>query len=101
MKILLKNGHIIEPSSGIDTIADILIVDGIIEKVGSKIHSGKSVQEFELDGKLVAPGFIDMHVHLREPGYEHKETIETGLTAAASGGFYRGLLYAEYKSINR
>ena len=87
MKILLKNARIIEPTKGIDTVADILIVDGIIEKIASRIHSGKSVQEFELDGKLVAPGFIDMHVHLREPGFEHKETIETGLAAAASGGF--------------
>jgi len=87
MKILLKNARIIEPTKGIDTVADVLIVDGIIEKIASRIHSGKSVQEFELDGKLVVPGFIDMHVHLREPGFEHKETIETGLAAAASGGF--------------
>lgn len=87
MKILLKNGHIIEPSCGVETVGDILIVDGIIEKIASKIHSDKSVEEYELEGKLIAPGFFDMHVHLREPGYEHKETIETGLTAAATGGF--------------
>ena len=87
MKILLKNARIIEPTKGRDIVANILIVDGMIEKIASRIHSGKSVQEFELDGKLVAPGFIDMHVHLREPGFEHKDTIETGLAAAASGGF--------------
>jgi dihydroorotase len=87
MKILLKNARIIEPTKGRDIVVDILIVDGMIEKIASRIYSGKSVQEYELGGKLVAPGFIDMHVHLREPGYEHKETIETGLTAAASGGF--------------
>lgn len=87
MKILLKNARIIEPVKGIDTVADILIVDGIIEKIASRIHAGKSVQEYELDNKIVAPGFMDMHVHLREPGYEHKETIETGLMAAAAGGF--------------
>ncbi|MFH2003596.1 MAG: dihydroorotase [Bacteroidota bacterium] len=87
MKILLKNGHIIEPHSGLDLLADILIVDGIIEKIGTKISVGASIQKYELDGKIVAPGFMDMHVHLREPGYEHKETIETGLAAAASGGF--------------
>jgi dihydroorotase len=87
MKILLKNGHIIEPNSGMDAVADILIVDGVIEKIASKIHSDESFEEYKLEGKLVAPGFFDMHVHLREPGYEHKETIETGLMAAATGGF--------------
>jgi dihydroorotase len=87
MKILLKNARIIDPIKAVDTVADILIVDGIIEKIAPKIQSDKSIQEIELDGKIVAPGFIDMHVHLREPGFEHKETIETGLAAAASGGF--------------
>lgn len=87
MKLLLKNAHIIEPSDRIDTVADVLIVDGIIEKIGTKIGASKNIQKFELDGKILAPGFLDMHVHLREPGYEHKETIETGLHAAAEGGF--------------
>jgi dihydroorotase len=87
MKILLKNARIIEPIQGIDTVADILIVDGIIEKIASRILTNKAVQEFELAGKIVAPGFMDMHVHLREPGFEYKETIETGLAAAAQGGF--------------
>lgn len=87
MKILLKNAHVIEPLEKIDAVVDILIVDGVIEKIGTKIGTGKNVQKYELDGKIVAPGFIDMHVHLREPGYEHKETIETGLHAAAEGGF--------------
>lgn len=87
MKILLKNARIIEPSESIDRVADVLIVEGIIEKIGTNIGASENVQEYELDGKIVAPGFIDMHVHLREPGYEHKETIETGLDAAANGGF--------------
>ncbi len=87
MKILLKNPRIIEPSENIDQVADILIVDGIIEIIAPKITASGNVQEYVLDGKIVAPGFIDMHVHLREPGYEHKETIETGLVAAAVGGF--------------
>lgn len=87
MKILLRNAHIIEPSDKIDSVADILIVDGIIEKIGASVGVSKSIQKYELNGKIVAPGFIDMHVHLREPGYEHKETIETGLHAAAEGGF--------------
>ncbi len=87
MKILLKNGHIIDPQNGLDLVADILIVDGIVEKIGTKISVSASTPKYELDGKIVTPGFMDMHVHLREPGYEHKETIETGLQSAAYGGF--------------
>lgn len=87
MKILLKNAHIISPIEKTDTVADMLIVNGIIEKIGTKIGVSAGIQKFELNGKIVVPGFIDMHVHLREPGYEHKETIETGLASAAAGGF--------------
>lgn len=87
MKLLLKNGHIIEPASGRDEVADILIVDGMIEKIGTKLGAAAGVQVHNLDGKIVAPGFIDMHVHTREPGFEHKETIATAVSAAASGGF--------------
>jgi dihydroorotase len=99
MKILLKNARIIEPTKGIDTVADILIVNGIIEKIASRIHSGKSVQEFELDGQLVVPGFIDMHVHLREPGFEHNDRDWIGCCSFRR--FYCGLLYAKYKSTHR
>jgi len=85
--ILLKNCQVIEPNAGIDSVLDIFVVDGVIEKVGSKLSAQKDVEELELKGKIVAPGFMDMHVHLREPGFEHKETIETGTLAAAVGGF--------------
>jgi dihydroorotase len=85
--ILLKNCQVIEPNAGIDSVLDIFIVDGVIEKIGSKLSAQKDVEELELKGKIVAPGFMDMHVHLREPGFEHKETIETGTLAAAVGGF--------------
>lgn len=87
MKTLFKNSHIIDPTTGKDTKVDILIVDGIIEKIGNNLLIEKSSQTYDLSGKIVAPGFIDMHVHLREPGYEYKETIETGCMAAANGGF--------------
>ncbi len=87
MKILLKHARIIEPSENIDQVADVLIIDGIIEKIAPNIATAVDVQEHKLANKIVAPGFFDMHVHLREPGYEHKETIETGLDAAATGGF--------------
>lgn len=87
MKVLLKNGRVVEPAAGIDSVFDLLIVDGVIEKMGSNVSAGKDVREYDLKNKIIAPGFIDMHVHLREPGFEHKETIETGTLAAAAGGF--------------
>ncbi len=87
MKLLLKNGRILEPASGIDSVSDMLIVDGIIERIGAGVNGGKDIQEIDLKNKIIAPGFIDMHVHLREPGFEHKENIETGTLSAAWGGF--------------
>ena len=87
MNILLKNSRLIEPVSGRDTVTDILIVDGIIEKIGVSVVANKNTELYDLKGKIVAPGFLDMHVHLREPGFEYKETIETGTLAAAAGGF--------------
>lgn len=87
MKILFKNGRIINPAAKQDFIVDILIVDGVIEKIGSNLSVSKNDQSHNLEGKIVAPGFMDMHAHLREPGFEYKETIETGTLAAAAGGF--------------
>jgi len=86
MRILLKNGRIVDPASGRDETLDLQIVDGRIERMGRDIPAGAS-QVIDLKGKVVAPGFLDMHVHFREPGYEHKETIASGCAAAAAGGF--------------
>ncbi len=87
MKLHLKSGHLIDPFNGKDTVADILIIDGRLEKIGASLSSDKSYEIIDLKNKIIAPGFIDMHVHLREPGFEHKETIETGCASAAAGGF--------------
>jgi dihydroorotase len=87
LDILLQHGRVINPETNTDEILDILIVDGAIVDVGRSLTAKKSVDRLELRGKVVAPGFLDMHVHLREPGYEYKETIETGCAAAAAGGF--------------
>lgn len=87
MRILLKNGTFIDPITGRDEAADFLIVDGRIESMGSSIPVSKADKEISLQGKFIVPGLIDMHVHLREPGFEHKETIESGCRSAAEGGF--------------
>ena len=87
MNILLNDGRLVDPVSGKDEALDFLIVDGKFEKIGKNLSADKSTQVVDLKNKLVVPGFIDMHVHLREPGFEHKETIETGCASAAQGGF--------------
>src|SRR5512135_2480410 len=87
MKVHLKNGRLIDPISGKDETLDLLIVDGRFEKIGKGIPSDSATHVIDMKNKLVVPGFIDMHVHLREPGFEHKETIETGCRSAATGGF--------------
>lgn len=86
MQLLLKNGHVVDPLTGRDEELDLLIVDGRIERCG-RAAGAANAQVIDLRGKVVAPGFIDMHVHFREPGYEYKETIATGAASAAAGGF--------------
>lgn len=84
--LLLKNGRLIDPAKGRDETVDLQVVDGHIERLGSNL-SASGAQVIDLKGKIIAPGFIDMHVHFREPGFEYKETVATGCAAAAAGGF--------------
>jgi len=84
--LLIKNGHIIDPASNFDATADLLIEDGKVARVQSEIGSSAD-KVLDAAGLVVAPGFIDLHVHLREPGREDEETIESGSQAAAAGGF--------------
>jgi len=86
MNLLIKNGHVVDPKNNIDKVVDILIEDGRISKVG-KISNKKDVKAIDAKGKMVLPGLVDMHAHLREPGREDEETIQTGSLAAAKGGF--------------
>ena len=83
--VFIRGGRIIDPASGRDEIGDLLIENGIISNVTSKPPG--DIIELRAEGKIVAPGLIDMHVHLREPGGSQKETIATGTCAAAAGGF--------------
>jgi dihydroorotase len=85
-QLLIKNGRVIDPASATDKLADLLIRDGIIVGVGENLEAS-GAEILDASGLIVTPGFIDMHVHLREPGFEHAETIETGARAAAAGGF--------------
>lgn len=85
-KLVIKNGRVIDPAQNLDRICDVAIEDGKVREIGENLSSD-GAEVFDASGLVVAPGFIDMHVHLREPGFEHAETIETGSRAAAAGGF--------------
>ena len=86
MALLLKNAHVIDPQVGLNETADILVRDGKIVEIGRNLAMEKGVER-DLGGKIVVPGLVDIHVHLREPGYETKEDIASGTRAAAHGGF--------------
>ena len=86
MALLLKNAHVIDPQVGLNETADILVRDGNIVEIGQNLTMEKGVER-DLGGRIVVPGLVDIHVHLREPGYELKEDIASGTRAAAHGGF--------------
>ncbi|XCN75010.1 MAG: dihydroorotase [Candidatus Electrothrix aestuarii] len=96
--LLIKNGRIIDPANSLDEVRDLLIVDGRIADPATAIPSG--VQEIDASGCWVTPGFIDMHVHLREPGEEYKEDILSGTRAAAAGGFTAVACMPNTKPVN-
>ena len=85
---LIRGGHVIDPAARIDAPMDLLLRDGRVAEIATpnKIRGGAD-EKFDARGLIVSPGFIDLHVHLREPGQSHKETIATGTAAAAAGGF--------------
>ena len=88
MKRLLKGGRLVDPANGRDGVFDVLIEDGRIARVGRGLAADAATAVVEIPaGFVVCPGLIDMHVHLREPGQEHKETVATGTAAAVAGGF--------------
>ena len=87
MKRLLKGGRVIDPANGIDGVRDILIDGDRIARVGTDLPAVDASVVDLAEGLVVCPGFIDMHVHLREPGQEHKETVATGTASAVAGGF--------------
>lgn len=86
-RLLIRNGRVVDPSQGLDEGMDLLIEDGCVARLGDRIEAPAGTAVLEAANLVVAPGFIDLHTHLREPGFEYKETIATGLRAAAAGGF--------------
>jgi dihydroorotase len=86
MKLIIKNGRVIDPASETDGVMDVLINDSVIAEIAENI-SAPDAEIIDAGGLVVAPGFVDMHTHLREPGFEHKETIETGSRSGIMGGY--------------
>lgn len=93
MNLLIKNGRILDPATDFDEVCDLYVMEGKVAAKGNLPEEKKAafeaggVKEIDASGKCVMPGFVDLHVHLREPGFEYKETIKTGTRAAARGGF--------------
>lgn len=85
-RLLIKHGRVVDPSQKLDDGMDVLLVDGTVARLAERIEDAKA-QVVDATGLVVAPGFIDMHVHLREPGFEYKETVASGVAAAVAGGF--------------
>jgi dihydroorotase len=85
--LLLTGGHVVDPANKLDGLADVLIQDGKISAVGKNLAAPTGAERLDVTGKIISPGLIDLHVHLREPGQTAKETIATGTAAAARGGF--------------
>ncbi len=84
---LLRNGRVLDPANGVDREADLLIQEGRVSRIARQIQAPRGCETLDVTGSLVVPGLIDAHVHLRDPGFPEKETVETGCRAAAAGGF--------------
>jgi dihydroorotase len=98
--VLIRGGRVIDPAGSVDAVQDVLIEQGKIARVGGGLTAPQGGLQIDARGKWVCPGFIDMHVHLREPGHEYKETVATGTRAAAAGGFTAVCCMANTQPVN-
>jgi len=85
--LIIRGGRVVDPSQDLDAVRDLVVRDGEVAEIGEGLEVGEDFESYDATGLVVAPGLIDIHVHLREPGFEYKETIETGSRSAAAGGF--------------
>jgi dihydroorotase len=99
-RILIQGGRVIDPSQDLDGTFDVLIEDGAVAKIDGRIDKPDNTEVIDAAGLVVAPGLIDIHVHLREPGQEYKETVRTGTLAAAAGGFTGVACMANTEPVN-
>ena len=99
-RILIQGGRVVDPSQDLDGTLDVLIEDGAVAKIDGRIDKPENTEVIDAAGLVVAPGLIDIHVHLREPGQEYKETVRTGTLAAAAGGFTGVACMANTEPVN-
>jgi dihydroorotase len=85
--LVIAGGRIVDPAMGLDVLADVRVIDGVVAEIGERLDSSDADEVLDASHAVVAPGFIDMHVHLRDPGFPDKETVATGTQAAVRGGF--------------
>jgi dihydroorotase len=85
--LLIRGGRVVDPSQKLDAAVDVLLAEGLVARVGERLDAPEGAEVVDAGGLVVTPGLVDVHVHLREPGGEHKETIESGARAAVAGGF--------------
>jgi dihydroorotase len=100
MTLLIRGGRVIDPANSVDAVQDLLVEDGTIARVGAALAAPQGATVLDAAGMWVCPGFIDMHVHLREPGQEYKETVASGTRAAAAGGFTAVCCMANTQPVN-
>jgi dihydroorotase len=100
MSLLIQNGRVVDPVNSVDAVQDVLIDGDRIQRIGRGLTPPPDATVLDATGKVVCPGFIDMHVHLREPGLEYKETVASGTRAAAAGGFTAVCCMANTQPVN-
>src|SRR5437667_7313870 len=98
--LLIKGGRVVSPEDGLDGNLDVLVENGVVRRVAPDLAL-RADETVDARGQVVSPGFIDLHVHLREPGDSDSETLETGLAAAVAGGVHRRLCDAQHASGER
>ena len=96
----IEGGRVIDPANGVDAVRTVVLRDGVVAEVAERVERPRDARVIDARGKWVTPGFVDLHCHLREPGQEYKETVATGLRAAAAGGFTSVVAMPNTKPVN-